>query len=406
MGSVEYYLTTMKAGEAVSKIRAAEQLPNWDDLSIEERMQRKIDWGRVKNEIGRFMARDPDRFFGALIVAIYSKGEMEFESLSDLKVHRLYANAAKSFGFLHLEGGEIWFALDGQHRLKGTEMAINGLDEKQRPTDFERNLDVASDELAVILIPFDPAQRARKLFNKVNKYAKQTGKGDNIITSEDDAFAIITRWLMGSNERNAVVPEPLVNWTSNTLTKRTPKFTTISALYDGAKTLIERTHNRKVDTQFRPEEETLEEYYEDVKEMWEALLGGFTIFKDAMEGPPQDLSDLREKYLCLKPAGQSAVLEAVAIARQRAMSYDDIVDGLNRIEWELRDPEWQGVIMQSAKIQAGRTPVFLAARLIAHRIGVEYSEDEQQALLREYQKAKGDDPDKPRKVKTLPERVS
>lgn len=403
MGSTEYYLTTMKAAEATAKIKAASQLPNWNDLSIEERMQRQIDWGRVKNDIARFMAKDPDRFFGALLVAIYSSDGMEFEPLADLRIPKMYATSVKAFGFLHLQGGEVWFALDGQHRLKGTDMAIHGVDEKGRPIEeFENNLSVAGDELAVMLIPFEPAQRARKLFNKVNKYAKQTGKGDNIITSEDDAFAIITRWLMGSHGRDPVIPEPLVNWTSNTLTKRTLKFTTISVLYDGAKTLIERTHNRKVDTQFRPEDAVLEEYYADVREMWEAMLDGFSIFKDAMDGPREALSDMRESYLCLKPAGQSALIEAVSIARQHELTYDDIVDGLNRITWDLRDQEWQGVIMHGPKIQAGRTSVFLAARLIAHRIGVDFSEDDKQALLREYQKAKGDDPDRPKKVKTLP----
>lgn len=406
LGTVEYYLTTMKAAEAVAKIRTADQLPNWADLSIEEIMQRQIDWGRVKNEIARFMAKDDDRFFGAILVAIYDTGGMDFESIADvMKGAKVYANAAKAFGFLHLNGGEVWFALDGQHRLKGTEVAMSGVDEKGRRLDeFEPNLDIASDDLAVMLIPFDPAQRARKVFNKVNKYAKQTGKGENIITSEDDAFAIVTRWLMGGGGHEAVIPEKLVNWTSNTLTKRTPKFTTISVLYDAARALLERSHG-KIDTQFRPTDAVLNAYYAEVKELWESLLREFAPFRDALEGPVQDLSDLRESLLAMKPAGQSAVLEAVAIARRHDVPYELIIKGLNKIDWRLDADEWQGIIMQNAKIQAGRTPVFLAARLIAHRIGVPFSDDEKRQLLREYQKAKGQDPDAPKLHKTLPNQL-
>src|SRR2546426_10595687 len=72
MGSVEYYLTTMKAGDAVSKIRIAKELPNWEGMTIEERMQRDINWKRVENEIARYLAEDDDRFFGALLVAMYN----------------------------------------------------------------------------------------------------------------------------------------------------------------------------------------------------------------------------------------------------------------------------------------------------------------------------------------------
>jgi DNA sulfur modification protein DndB len=406
MGSIEYYLTTMKAAEATTRIKVAEQLPEWSGLTIEERVQRKLDWDRVKKEIARFLATDPDRFYGALLVAVYNSAGMEFEPLEDLRIPKMYARAAKVFGFLHLEGDELWFALDGQHRLKGTDVAITGLDEKGQVIEgFDKNLDVASDEIAVMLIPFEPAKRARKVFNKVNKYAKQTGKGDNIITSEDDAFAIVTRWIMGSDGHAAVMPEKMVNWTSNTLTPRTPKFTTISVLYDGAKALIERIHG-KVDTQFCPSDDDLDQYYQDVKEMWEVLLNDFVIYNKAMSGLPAGLSELRDQYLCMKPAGQSALIEAVSIARKHNLGYADIANGLNQLPWDINDHLWHGVMMQGKKIQAGRTPVALTGRLIAHMIGVPYSNEEQQTLLRDYQKAKGDDPDRPRIEKILPDPVA
>ena len=78
---------------------------------------------------------------------------------------------------------------------------------------------------------------------------------------------------------------------------------------------------------------------------------------------------------------------------------------LNKIKWDMKDPLWQGIIMQNQKIQAGRQSVGLAARLIAHLIGVPYEDQDKLTLLADYQSAKGVDPLKPKKLKTLPDPV-
>ena len=139
--------------------------------------------------------------------------------------------------------------------------------------------------------------------------------------------------------------------------------------------------------------------------MWEALLSGVTIYKQAMAKLPQEMSTLREKYLCMKPAGQSAVVEAVAIARKYGLAYKTFIPKLNKVKWDLKDPFWQGIIMQNQKIQAGRQSVGLAGWLIAHLVGVPYAGQDKLTLLADYQVAKGDDPVKPKKYKKLPDPV-
>ena len=97
----------MKAGEAIAKIKTAKELPRWDDMGIEERMQREINWDRVENEIARYLAEDPDHFFGALVVGIFGSEGVEFEPLDKIQgLPKLYQNALKPFGLLHLQGGE------------------------------------------------------------------------------------------------------------------------------------------------------------------------------------------------------------------------------------------------------------------------------------------------------------
>jgi DNA sulfur modification protein DndB len=390
MGSVEYYLTTMKAGDAVAKIRIAKELPNWDAMTIEERMQREINWKRVENEIARYLAEDDDRFFGALLVAMYNGSGVEFEPFSDMPgLPKLYQNAAKTFGLLHLQGSELFFALDGQHRLKGIDTAISGKTHKgELIEEFEPDRGLANDDLSVILVPYEPAKRSRKIFNKVNKYAKQTSKGDNIVTAEDDAFAIIARWLMGSGGRPPVVKQELVNWKSNTLTDTQNMFTTISVLYEASKALLDA---HEINAQIRPSDAKLESLYEEVKGFWATLLKDFKLYKQAVEGPPNNLPTLRKKYLALKPVAQLAVVDAFTVANRHGMGLDDFVKGLNKIPWEIDNEMWLNVLtLPGSKVLAGKTAVYLAARVIAHLVGTKLPKDEHNQLLADYRKAHGD----------------
>ena len=84
---------------------------------------------------------------------------------------------------MSLQGNEILVPLDGQHRLAALEFAISGKDEKQRPIpDIQARADVAEDVCTVILITHD-GPKSRKIFNKVNRYAKKTTKAENLITA-------------------------------------------------------------------------------------------------------------------------------------------------------------------------------------------------------------------------------
>ena len=94
-------------------------------------------------------------------------------------------------GFLTIEGGSL-VVLDGQHRLAALRgVTTAGPDLKGEFVDA-----VADDELSVLFIPHESFEKTRRIFNKVNRYAKPTSPTDNIITSEDDGSAIVTRWLV------------------------------------------------------------------------------------------------------------------------------------------------------------------------------------------------------------------
>ena len=166
-------------------------MDDWTELSVEERYQRDINMNRVKNDIAPYLADDPDRFFGSLIVAIMNPEHIQFEPLGEVAkgLPGLYKVSAAGMGFLNLSGGEILVPLDGQHRLKAVKFAITGKDDAGNDLpDIAPSTSLAQEDVTVILVPYQ-REKARKIFSKVNRYARPTSKAQNLITDDDDIAA-------------------------------------------------------------------------------------------------------------------------------------------------------------------------------------------------------------------------
>ena len=389
-GSIEYYVTTMRAEELVQKLKIPSELPEWEEMTIEERFQREINYTRVKKHIAPYLVNDPDRFFGSLIVDMYNSDGIEFEPIGNFVkgVPKYYEKASEEFGVLHMEGKEILVPLDGQHRLVALRFALSGKDEKQREIPgVQPNFDVAKDLVTVILVPHDE-KKARKIFNKVNRYAKPTTKSENLITADDDIIAVITRKVA-----NDLVGERLVNYQSNTLNKKSPYFTTLSTLYDATHRILE-TRFGKIDTTSLPDPHTCKLYEEYARRQWGVVLDRFTDFQlalnDKSEVGDNRRRELREQRVSLRPIAQYAIVMAYL-----RLLEDELPDGdkrteeacvacLNRLPWSVNEQLWQHVLMVGDKMVAGRTAALFASRFIAYLAGEVLDRVERKALEDNY----------------------
>lgn len=384
LGNTEYYLTVMKAADVIRDIRSADELVEWKDFTIEERLQREINWGRIKSELAPYLIEEEDRFFGSLIVDIYNDKGVEFEPLSSTfkTNNKFYESAAQAFGFLVMSGGESLFALDGQHRLKALQVAITGKGkEGEIIEDLGHNPDLGQEDVTVIFIRHEGnSQKIRKIFNKINKNAKPTSKGDNIITSEDDPFALISRKLIGPD---APLKEAQVNWRSNTLSKTSKQFTTIGTLYESAEILL-----RKKNLVKNQLPQDLSKYYNHVKSVWEQLVKEFEPFTEMIHST--EIGKFREQLLVGKPVGQMALVEAIQICFEH--EYDNlskIISALNKVNWDADSNTWLHVMYEpGGRIKANSTSRKLAARVIAYMVGVNYKNDEKVQLITDYRNIK------------------
>ena len=370
LGNTEYYETTMKVRDLVLSVRLPSEMDEWANFSIEERMQREPDFRRIEKELGPYIAKNKDRFFGSIIVLVY-KGEVIFEPMSDLanNLPAAYRQNAQRIGFITIDGGSL-IVLDGQHRL----LALRKV--HQHEIEGANYADISDDDVCVIFIQHKDLEKTRRIFNTVNRYAKQTSRGDNIITSEDDGYAIVTRRLLD------IYPEKSVNWRSNTLTKRSTQITTISAVYETVKLILGMRGNiNKLNQQERPSEEKIETFLFLVSEVWGPLLQHMDAYVEALldlSKVPDMRKDEAETALLFKPASQIALVDGVLRAvKEGGLEITDSITRANKIPtWSMSSDFWQGIIIkQSGAIEAGSEARRRMASLLCYLIAADRIDD-------------------------------
>ena len=407
-GSTEYYMITMKANDVANQLVIPKEMPDWDELELEDRFQREINYNRVRKQIAPYLANDPDRFFGALIVDVVNPGQMDFEAMDSVssKFPKLYQTAAKSFGFLTLSGGEMLVPLDGQHRLAAIQFALSGKDEKQRPIQgVAPNPDLANDDVLLIMIRHEP-DKGRRIFNKVNRYAKATTKSENLITADDDIMAIIAREI--SNE---LIGSRLVNYRSNTLSVSSTQFMTLPTIYEATKFVLEE-HFGKINDQSLPDSKTRDLYRDLAFEYWKHLLDGVSIYQsaraDAEEAGDAKRIEIRKTLLLGKPIAQLVLMIAVVRLKssERAdgsrFSWEGVVERINEVDWTIEDPMWQRILMNGTRIVSGRQAANFAGRFVAYYLGESLDAVELKNLEDVY---RSHFPDSEREAVSLPSRL-
>ncbi len=390
-GSTEYYLTTMNVAEVLRMVRFPKDIPEWENLSIEDRWQREINFARIRKDIAPYFAEDEDRFSGAVVLAVLNDEEMDFEPLSDFlegknPFRRTYQSAARALGFVVLGGSEILVPLDGQHRLMAFRFAIDGVDHNNRTIEgIQSNIALGKDDVAVILVRFTN-QGSRRIFNKINRYAKPTVKGDNLITDDDDAVAVITRELLRSDD--GVLDAGLARIGSNTLNKTAREFTTLATFYEANLAII---LGLKFVASGRPHD--MDQARQALvkgrlKAVWERLLSNIDMWAKAVSDPSpsgdKTRIEIREQTLLGKPIGQLALVRAYLLMRERCggVSDDDLCDRLNRIHWGVDSPIWHGVLLNpNGRVMSGSTTVNRACEFIAHLGGAKLTDEEVERLL-------------------------
>ena len=232
VGSWAFYTTLMKFSEIEERIQMSDEV--YQNKNLSDMVQRTVRASRTQ-EIAEYLLSDKERFFPAMVVAVFD-GEPNWLELSIspgdhesvVDVSSLDISKVDAFGVLALKGKERLFPLDGQHRLSGIREALK----TSKATDEF----LGDDEVAVMLVAHEPSKqgrmRSRRLFTVLNKRAVSVKKHETIALDEDDVMAVCTRYLVEQFEPLSRKDIVLFRTNANIPTNNSAAFTTIVTIYD------------------------------------------------------------------------------------------------------------------------------------------------------------------------------
>lgn len=286
MGMWIFYTTIMSFEEIVERVKRGKELSNHEELS--KMVQREIKKSRA-GEIVSYLKSDKERFFPAMIVAVYD-GEPKWLDVSigkrqskvNLDPSILDGSKSDKLGFLSLSGKERLFPLDGQHRLVGIGDALNSSEPDQ--------LNLSDDEMTVILVSHQDSKegriRSRHLFTTLNKKAVSVAKNEIIALDEGDMMAIVTRYLVEGYGPLSGGKVDCRQKTANTPKGNTGKFITIFTIYDSLCDLfrvLTRKSLKQLQTK-RLDEEKTTILFDCAKAYFSSLMKNFPDVNDCLCG--------------------------------------------------------------------------------------------------------------------------
>lgn len=381
MGSWTYYVVKMKMKDIVKEVGFASEI--YSNKTLDDAIQRSLNESRVKKEIVQYVGKRRDRFFSSIVVAALGGNPtyMPVEIANDPKFSLLRpAGIADAFGVLTFDGGQQYFALDGQHRLKAIKTLIeqNESDVPEIPEGF------LDEEVSVIMIVRDEADDAefmtsyRRIFSSLNRYAKRTDPDTNIIMDEDDPVAILTRRLIIEHDffvwKGTPSTSPKLKTKGKNLRSGDSYFTTLQTLYAMNEKLLHTAerdfHWRRKDyRQFRPSEEELDGMFNELMVYWNAILSEVDVLNrepvkmrdhDAEIDNPSGHTD----HLLFWPIGQELLASVARILMNRRLpdpsspTEQDVracIRVLAEVEWDLRKPPWIGLLLiEDSELSQGR----------------------------------------------------
>jgi len=370
MGYWTYYIVRMTMSEVAKEVKLAHEF--YEDTTLSAAIQRNLNKNRVRGPIVDFLRMRRDRFFSSLVVAaIGGQPKWQGVAIDSSIVPSIFAESdtlSNSFGILSFDSRPTYYALDGQHRLAAIKRLVENED-GEMPEGFEEE----QVSVLVVLRPADEddknwTSKYRRLFSSLNRYAKATDADTNIIMDEDDVFAIITRRLITDHDFFKATKRERdskkVQTEGKNLKSGTPYFTSLQTLYGMNTTLLlssNRANSGDIlmdNKRIRPPEEIIDQYYNEIKLYWDAILSALPELRE----PPEQMRDhniladdrTNKDHLLFWPIGQELFAKVV---RRRLDKYIRDTDSLDlklvesalkplaSIPWELDKMPWRYLLL-------------------------------------------------------------
>ena len=381
IGDWIYYSGTMTFSQVSENVTASIN-EIFEASCLDEILQRALtdNFESIKN----YILKDGERFFNAVILAIYN-GDPQWLEVEFNEEESEFTNV----GFLEFSGKETIFPVDGQHRVAGIREAL-----KENPS-------LAKEQLPVIFIAHSDnprgRKRTRKLFSTLNRRAKPVGQNENIALDEDDVCSIITReiiqeipLLRGKNIVNSLGKQ-IPNTNSTAITSLIALYQCVDLLVKH-KLAIEGIRGKKYSDYklYRPQDEVIDSNREYVYSVFNSFIRNTTVIEEYLS---EDCDEKAKKFrnsdggnLLFRPIAFTEYFEAAFWLQDRRehTTYDDAFTLLNVIDLDIGKAPWLGLVWDGSKIINKVSKTTIRYLLVFLADSAAMTEKDVQKLVRDY----------------------
>lgn len=315
---------------------------NEEELIPELRAQRVLNKSRVP-VMARYMVENRgDYTFSALTASI--DGDVRFEAIGD-------SGDSRNIGSLLVSMNAKFVINDGQHRRAAIEAAIR------------ENPELADETIAVVFFLDVGLDRCQQMFADLNRHAVRPSTSLGVLYDHRDDAA--------RSMKLAVFQIPLfrdlTEMERSTLSVRSRKLFTLSALFSATNTLLARMDGP-----------SFEAKQQLATEFWQEVAKQFPQWNQVWEGK-LSAAEVRSELL----HSHGIVLQALGrvgntLLREHPTTWRKLLTRLGKLDWSRQNAQlWEGRALVAGRVSKSSNHITLTANLIKHRLGLPLTPDEQ-----------------------------
>lgn len=315
-----------------------------DELVPEMRAQRTLNRGRIP-EIVRYIVGQRTKYvFSAITASI--DAEVRFEPLQE-------GDAGTRLGVLHIPMDARFIINDGQHRRAAIEAAL-----RESP-------DLADESIAVVFFLDKGLERCQQMFADLNRYAIRPSKSLGVLYDHRDDRAKLAKLVVFKSP----VFRDVVEMERSTLSPRSRRLFTLSAIYTATTALLAHA-----------DEGTIDEHARVASEFWEEVAKQMREWQLVREGRLA-AGDVRRDFL----HSHGTVLQSLgragsALLQVQAKTWKQQLRKLKKIDWSRNNARlWEGRTMLGGRVSKAEQNVILTTNILKQHLDLALTPDEQRA---------------------------
>ena len=321
-----------------------------EELVPELRAQRTLNKNRLP-EMARYMVENRDNYVFSAITASVD-AELRFEPIGT-------GAEGRRVGLLHIPMASKFIINDGQHRQAAIKMAL-----REKP-------ELADESIAVVFFVDIGLERCQQMFADLNRYAIRPSKSISVLYDHREDMAKLAKLIVLTSPffRDVVESE------KSTLSPRSRKLFTLSAIYTATSALLNSANNS-----------TFHDKAETAIAFWEEVANQFPEWALVRERK-MAAGDVRRDFI----HSHGIALQAIgkcgnALLRKKSDNWKRRLRRLKKIDWSRSNAKlWEGRAIIGGRVSNAASNVILTTNAIKKHLGVPLAADEQrveEAFLR------------------------